>query len=306
MGYEKFKTEIVKALSGFYGGNTEVELVEALRNNGKRRDAVRICVDGEDSSAVPAIYLEGFFRMYDAGDMDMEGCVKGITELRAASVCSPQIAQFSHGLLSWDAVREKVYPMLLSSQENREMLEKLVSRSLLDLSVIYIIRETADGGNSCSVKITRGMMEAYGISEGQLYRQAMRNLKGDGYRFFEIGAYIQGRINSGGNRDELEQRNVDGLEDGEMYILRNASGLYGAAGILNGELIQNTVKGHDCFILPSSIHETIFLPVSDDQNQRELDGMVAEINRMCVDEEERLADHSYYYDARAGEIRICA
>ncbi len=306
MGYEKFKTEIVKALSGFYGGNTEVELVEALRNNGKRRDAVRICVDGEDSSAVPAIYLEGFFRMYDAGDMDMEGCVKGITELRAASVCSPQIAQFSHGLLSWDAVREKVYPMLLSSQENREMLEKLVSRSLLDLSVIYIIRETADGGNSCSVKITRGMMEAYGISEGQLYRQAMRNLKGDGYRFFEIGAYIQDRINSGGNRDELEQRNVDGLEDGEMYILRNASGLYGAAGILNGELIQNTVKGHDCFILPSSIHETIFLPVSDDQNQRELDGMVAEINRMCVDEEERLADHSYYYDARAGEIRICA
>ncbi len=34
--------------------------------------------------------------------------------------------------------------------------------------------------------------------------------------------------------------------------------------------------------------------------------MVAEINEMCVDEEEQLADHSYYYDAASEEIRICA
>ena len=280
-----------------------MELVDTIKNNGKRHDAVSIRVSGEDGGTVPVIYLEEFFRMYDTGNTDMAGCVKGIVELRAGSKCPPQIARFSGSLLRWDAVRGKVYPVLLSAKENRELLGKLVFRSLLDLSVIYIIREVTDAGNSCSVKITCGMMEAYGISEGQLYKQAMHNLEGDGYRFFEIGAYVRGMINDG---DKQEWKNADRMENGKMYILRNASGLYGAAGILNGKLIRNTVKGQDCFILPSSIHETIFLPVSEEQNQKELDGMVAEVNQMCVDEEERLADHSYYYDAKTGEIRICA
>lgn len=303
MKYEEFKAETVKALREFYGENADVELVDTLKNNGKRHDAVSIRINGEDGGTVPVIYLEEFFRMYDAGDTDIIGCVKGIAELRTGSECPPQIAQFSGRLLNWDAVREKVYLVLLSTKENRELLGKLVSRNLLDLSVVYIIREAADAGNSCSVKITCGMMEAYGISEGQLYKQAMHNLEGDGYRFFEIGAYVQSVINDG---DKQEWKNADRMENGKMYILRNASGLYGAAGILNGKLIRDTVKGQDCFILPSSIHETIFLPVSDEQKQKELDGMVAEVNQMCVDEEERLADHSYYYDAKTGEIRICA
>lgn len=306
MKYEEFKAETVKALREFYGENADVELVDTLKNNGKRHDAVSIRVNGEDGSTVPVVYLEDFFRMYDTGDTDMAGCVKGIVELRVKSACPPQIAQFSCRLLNWDAVREKVYPVLLSEKENGELLGKLVSRSLLDLSIVYIIRETVDAENSCSVKITCGMMEAYGISEGQLYKQAMHNLEGDGYRFFEIGAYVQRMINGGKSGEKQAWQNVDRLETGKMYILRNASGLYGAAGILNGKLIRNTVKGHDCFILPSSIHETIFLPVSEEQNQKELDAMVAEINEMCVDMEERLADHSYYYDAKTGEIRICA
>lgn len=303
MEYEEFKAEIVKALREFYGENVDVELVDTLKNNGKRHDAVSIRINGEYDGTVPVIYLEEFFRMYDIGKTDMGGCVKNIAELREKSVCSPQIAQFSNSLLNWDAVRKKVYPVLLSAKENGELLKKLVFRSLLDLAVIYIIREAVYAENGCSAKITSGMLAAYGISEEQLYKQAMRNLEGDGYSFSEIGAYIQRMVNDG---EEQEQKNVDRLEYGKMYVLRNASGLYGAAGILNGKLIQDTVEGHDCFILPSSIHETIFLPVSDERNQKELDEMVAEVNEMCVDEEERLADHSYYYDARTGEIRICA
>lgn len=303
MEYEEFKAEAVKALRKFYGENADVELVGTLKNNGKKRDAVSIRVNGEDGSTVPVIYLEEFFRMYDIGETDMEGCVKGIVELREERVCSVQTKRFADRLLDWEFVRGKVYPALLSTKENKELLGNLVSRSLLDLSVIYIIRDMADGENSCSAKITCGMMEAYGISEEQLYQQAINNLEGDGYCFCEIRKYIQGMISGG---EEQEWKDVDSLEDGKMYILRNPSGLYGAAGILHGKLLQNTAKGHDCFILPSSIHETIFLPVSAGQNQKELDDMVAEINKMCVDEEEHLADHSYYYDAETGGIRICA
>lgn len=303
MKYEEFKAKILEELRGFYGEKADVELEEALMNNGKRKGAVQIRIGGEESSTVPFIYLGDFFRMYDAGEMDMEGCIKGIVRLRKENGCRTEIAQFAGRVLDWEYVRGKVYPALLSTEGNRELLGRLASRSLLDLSVIYVIRGTADGGGSYSVKITRGLMKAYGIDEGQLYGQAMQNLEKDGYRFFEMGRYVQEQMEGTENGGMQGQ---ESLEEGKMYILRNTSGLYGAAGILNGNLIRDAAKGHDCFILPSSIHETIFLPVSVGQDQKELDAMVAEINKMCVDEEERLVDHSYYYDAETGRIRICA
>ena len=302
MGYGEFKEKIRKALEEFYGGSAEVELAESLKNNGKRHDAVIIRQKSGGSTA-PFIYLEEFYQMYRDVSMDMEGCVRGIALSNEEGRCRPQVEAFSGRLLEWGFVRGKVYPALVSMEKNMELLSGLVSGRMLDLSVIYVIRHSTDGGDLCSVKITRGMMDAYRIDEGQLHEQAMDNMKKDGYGFCELSDYIRGKAAVDGG---LGKGKPDGPEAGKMYILRNRDGVYGAAGILDRGLLAGFLGGHDCFILPSSIHETIFLLASDSQNQKELDGMVAEINEMCVDEEERLTDHSYYYDAASEEIRICA
>ena len=278
-----------------------MKLGAALKNNGMRRDAVSIQMNGRGGGTAMFIYLEGFFRAYNAGEMDLEECIKEIVGLNEGNRCPLPVEQLSARLLDWDAVHEKVFPALISTGKNTELLGRLVSEPLLDLSVIYIIRYTAEGGNNYSVKITHRMMEHYGISAQRLHEQAMRNMEKDGYGFCELGGYIHGGADIG-----LKMEKAVRMEEGKMYILRNRSGLYGAAGILNNKAIQGFLKGHSCFILPSSIHETIFLMASDNMNQGELDRMVDEINRTCVDEEERLADHSYYYDAEDEEIRVCA
>ena len=53
-----------------------MELGETLKNNGKRHDTINIRINGEDSSIVPAVYLEEFFKMYDAGGYGYGGMHK--------------------------------------------------------------------------------------------------------------------------------------------------------------------------------------------------------------------------------------
>ena len=92
----------------------------------------------------------------------------------------------------------------------------------------------------------------------------------------------------------------------KMYVLTNSSKIYGAAGILNKELIRKFAGKQDYFILPSSLHECIFVPVNDKFDKEYFDSMVAEVNKTQVSVEERLTNHSYYYDAESGEIKMCA
>lgn len=61
--------------------------------------------------------------------------------------------------------------------------------------------------------------------------------------------------------------------------------------------------GNDLYILPSSIHEVLLLPVSMGTPE-ELAGIVKEVNRTLVLPEERLSDSVYRYDRESGKVRI--
>ena len=53
--------------------------------------------------------------------------------------------------------------------------------------------------------------------------------------------------------------------------------------------------GEDFYILPSSIHEVLLLPQSKAPSKEQLDQMVREVNRDCLDPGDYLSDHAYYY-----------
>jgi len=136
----------------------------------------------------------------------------------------------------------------------------------------------------------------------------MENLEKDGYEFQDIRTVIC-KIHRSNNENNVEKS--DGIKgedilDDRMYILTNAVQTYGAAGILNKKLIKEFAGSRDFFILPSSIHETIFVRVSNLSEKEMFDSMVREVNETQVDAEERLSDHCYYYDGQTGEIRMCA
>ena len=81
--------------------------------------------------------------------------------------------------------------------------------------------------------------------------------------------------------------------------MTNEDKLNGASMLLSDramEMVRKTV-GDDFFILPSSIHETLIVPKTDDMSLENLEKMVREVNATEVKPGERLSDHVYEYDA---------
>ena len=298
MVYEKFKMVIKEELQKIYQESAKVEICEIQKNNGRSYDGIRITMRTDSHKPIPIIDLSDLYADYTKGKKDVGICVKEIMEEREKYNCPEVLEEFARKIIHWEFVKENVYPILLSTKDNEQILKHLVSTTFLDLSICYIIRNNLEEECGSNTKITTSMLEYYGINKEQLHNQALKNLGKDGYEFLNMMKFIKSLPLPMLGKEELPG-------DVDMYVLTNGCQLYGAAGILNKQLLKNFAQDQDFFILPSSVHECIFVPVSDKSVREEFDSMVSQINADVVDVEERLSNHCYYYDAKENEIRIC-
>ena len=93
-------------------------------------------------------------------------------------------------------------------------------------------------------------------------------------------------------------------ENPSMYVLSNADKLNGAAALLDAKTMEDISEklGGDFIVLPSSVHETIVLPLNEDMDRHTLEAMVQDVNVGQVALEERLSDHVYMYDSQEKEL----
>ena len=307
MTYEEFKDGLLKGLQELYGKDMEVDICRVDHNNGQSYDGVKIMPKEMEHcvTVAPVISIEGFYESYKDGSMKIEECIEEIRGVLEKHEMPDAVLQFVGRLSDWESVKEHIYPILLSTKENEEMLEELVSVPMLDLTVAYIIRvEAAEGGQKGCIKVKKRMLEQYGIEVMQLHGQAMENLEKDGYEFQDMEVFVQKMLGRESDAGEIGWEDVRNALEDRMYVLTNAAKTYGAAGILNKKLVQEFAGKQDFFILPSSIHETIFVRANHLSEKEVFDSMVAEVNETQVDVEERLSDHCYYYNGQTGKIRM--
>ena len=91
-----------------------------------------------------------------------------------------------------------------------------------------------------------------------------------------------------------------------MYVVTNQTRNLGAAVMLYPDTWEKVAAliGEDFYILPSSIHELILLPDKVDYERKELDELVRQVNNQCVEAEDFLSDHAYYYNAQKDRIEF--
>lgn len=85
-------------------------------------------------------------------------------------------------------------------------------------------------------------------------------------------------------------------DDCPMYVISNKNKHYGASVILSPtvrEMILEKCGCSEAYILPSSVHEVIAIPIRGDESVRALSSMVEEVNATQVSPEERLIDGVY-------------
>ena len=105
------------------------------------------------------------------------------------------------------------------------------------------------------------------------------------------------------NRDEYFEELRDAAP---MYVLSNRTRVQGASCILYPNILKDfaaAVKS-DFYILPSSVHEVILLPVQGDEDEEGLKRMVCEVNETQVEREEVLSDSVYYYSREREKLSI--
>lgn len=80
-----------------------------------------------------------------------------------------------------------------------------------------------------------------------------------------------------------------------LIVVTNSNGYLGAAAILAaGDILP---KGK-YYMFPSSIHEMLVLPFTDDTNINEMTALVGQVNASTVDEDEQLGNRAYILEVR--------
>lgn len=303
MDYKQFLDAVVKELESFYGPETTIEVKNILQNNNVHKDGLLITFAGSKETVSPVIYLGSIFESFSDGSRTMDECIGMIASMRKEFEADDRLNSMARELLHWECVKDSIYPALISISENRELLKNLVYTPFLDLATIYIVRRKYMGIGNTSIKITNRMLNAYGIEKAGLHMQAMENMEKDGYKMEDMMELLY-RTFPESAQDKIPD--MPELEPGRMYVLTNSQKLYGAAALLDSKLLARSLGSMTSFILPSSVHETIFVPVSDEVDAESLNGIIREVNDTQLDVSERLSDHYYIYDGKSKIVKMCA
>lgn len=278
------------------GENVIVECQEVLKGNGVKLQALQI--REETASLSPVIYLEGLYEDYMEGK-PVATCVKEVCDIYLNNQLIEREADaLVEGIKSWDMSKADVYPILISYDGNEELLKNLIHRPYLDLALCYAICMDDEKYGRMTIRVSHGLLTVWGIDVEELHEQAFENMKGAGYQLKKISQVLVEM----GVIDEVDAR----LDDGGFSILTNQRKQYGAAGMLNTDLLArfaDMVKSN-LFLLPSSVHEIIVVPDNGAMTLKEYTEMVQDVNATMVRKEEKLSDHPYYYDREKGVVRV--
>lgn len=174
---------------------------------------------------------------------------------------------------------------------------KFPYRKFLDLYIIYFyVVSLTDESEECFL-ITDEIAEDHHLSEDELYRISFINT----FRLFPLKVRkLRDELNEALGEDACLEDDANDF----VYISGNTVNAFGASSILCTDMLEEMAGklNSDLFLLPSSVHEFLLLPVNTGFQPHELQEMVYGVNVSMVADEEKLSDNVYVY--RKGKLKI--
>ena len=302
MDYRTFIEMMKEQVQKHLGKDYEVQITTNPKLNGTEKTGLSISRTQEPQQVVPVVYLEECFERYlQEGKFTkyvQEICVVYKHQEENEEKIMAELESIEN-MNSWEKVQNKVYPMIVSAKENEDLKEKYFYQEYLDLLILYVIRVTKVGIGS--IKITKQLIKSWKVSEYEIHRQAVENLKTDGYWVKSLYSVVKENLLGIIEDDEEDEEEIEGAEP--MYVLTNQIKYFGAAGIfLCAELFQEIVGKRNFYILPSSIHELILVVDYEEYEMEALSAMVRKVNEEQLTADEILSDHAYYFDWKTKQI----
>ena len=291
-------TDNIKAYLPPEYDNADIQNIEVLKPNGILLNGITVKKSADDTIGA-TIYLNNMYSTLKDG-RDLKEIMAQIAEIIQNSSEYPFNLDDVRDLSDFEKVKDKVNIRLINLNDNTDYLKDRPYKEIADLAMIYYIDLSATNGTHSTVCITDKLLASYGISLDALHETAIKNMSGK-LRFNSMRSVLE-------EMSPAAMKDMDGQCDIPMYILTNAEKINGASCIACDRFLQEVriMLNRDYYILPSSRHELIAIPMSDDIDPKQLKHTVWEVNDSCVDPEDRLSDSVYLYKWDTQSIEIAA
>lgn len=313
--YNDFLSGLSAGLLRELGREYEARAITNTKNNGVLRNG--ILIQKKEEAVAPAIYLDGFYEEYCSG-RGLSDIIRQVLYTYQESAKEGLRHGFENIDLSPEHMKENLVFRIVNYQKNAEMLRGMPHIRFLDLAVFFQILVYRQKDGIGTIRFTEDYFREYAEKRQEeavpksplheMYQQAAA--KSPLYELYQQAAantvrLFPARLNV---LEELMESFLNGKEAPflpymtehaqprhRLYVLSNSAGINGASCLLYPGLLEQLRNffQSEFYILPSSIHEVILLPVEGSAKQEELNDMVREINLTQVPAEEVLSDRSY-------------
>lgn len=315
MELQKFTEKTVKALKEYYGPEVDIKIHKVYKNNGILLQGV--CALEKGKNIAPTVYLNEFFHKYEEGISFGEIFRSIVQFMENNRVTNNLDISFFQ---EYESVRKKLVLRLIHRENNKELLEQVPYLKFQDLAIVcHCVMSTEEIGNG-SILIHKHHLEAWGVEEETLFQDVFENSpRIEPYCILKMSDMMKSILRDSvkeqideiyeGNswdREELLDSTLEKMAEEieekhiPMYILTNATRYYGAACLVYPDMLEQIgdMLKEDFYILPSSVHEVIFLGATECVDSSVLNEMIEEVNQTQVAREEWLSNHAYLYQRK--------
>ena len=280
---ENVVTEIAQRLP-----EAQVELRTVTKNNGIELTGLTIRLS--DETVTPNVYLESFYK-------ESEGVITDslIDKIIAVSE-SHRVDNMSLDFLKdYDNIKSGLRVRLINTESNKSLLDNVPHKAFMDLSMIayYQFDSNSQFGNASFI-IRNQQIKLWDQVPSRVLSDALNNT------YSSRKAIIRSMFEVLTETFDFPEDFSD-LDNDMMYVART-SDLFGANVMLYMSDLKCFARSidSDLYVIPSSIHEVILVPVKKAPTESALTQMVNEVNGSEVSPEEVLSDHVYYFSMDSG------
>ena len=246
--------------------------------NGVEIEGIRILTD---SNIAPVIYTKAIIENAENENKSLDEVVSAIIGIYE----SHKSFEFDvNMLLDKEFILNNIYIGL--QKASTEKIEKRICELDGIESYLYI-RWKADREGNYSSKVSEEILGCANITASEAWEQAEANTNAE--TKIESMAKVMAEIIGCEYSEETD-------EEIPFFVLTNKSKIRGASAILNKKLLAEFGKKYHTekiVVLPSSVHEMLLVPYTEEIDLETFSKMVSEVNRTEVNPTERLTDRAY-------------
>ncbi len=293
-------TERVKELSP--KENAQIYCDIFFKNNSTERYGIVVRLSG-DEMVYPTIYIDRFYDRFLKKKETIDDVARHVWEM--VNHIEGNKEHYQDFSFDWECCENKIVYRLISKKMNGDLLRETPHIPFLDMAVIFgmVCSHTEEGVESLT--INQSLSDYWNVSVSDLFHAAEKNtphiFPAQRRNLLElVFSYI------GMSNEDLPDEIANDYPP--LQFISNAEGVYGAAVVLYPGYLDKIAEefSSDLFVIPSSIHEMLVLPVNlkGVRDEAELPDMVKRINQDYVRDDEVLSDNIYLYNRKNKKLEI--